>query len=278
MNRRALAAIGASTLAAITAVLVIATRTNDADQELRAVDRIAHAGGGFNSATYTNSLDALDANAPNFALFEIDFSFTSDGALVCMHDWKGNAQSTFGRQFDSPPTLGEFEHLVAQSSRFKTCTLDTLVEWMKAHPDKRIVTDVKENNLKALELIARRVPDHATRVIPQIYQPREYQPVRDLGYRDIIWTLYRYGASAEQIVERAGDMSLYAITMPKERAATGLGRILADELRLPSYVHTINDEAERTHFRSLGISEIYTDWLIDARMATPQQKATSSNE
>ena len=50
--------------------------------------RIAHAGGQFNGATYTNSLEALDQNyEAGFRAFEIDLSFTSDGELVCLHDW-----------------------------------------------------------------------------------------------------------------------------------------------------------------------------------------------
>ena len=50
--------------------------------------RIAHAGGQFNGATYTNSLEALDRNyGAGFRAFEIDLSFTSDGELVCLHDW-----------------------------------------------------------------------------------------------------------------------------------------------------------------------------------------------
>src|SRR5687767_5898467 len=42
----------------------------------QAVDRmpaIAHAGGGYAGETYTNSIEALDANAAAYELFEIDF-------------------------------------------------------------------------------------------------------------------------------------------------------------------------------------------------------------
>ena len=58
--------------------------------------RIAHAGGQVNGATYTNSLEALEENyQAGFRAFEIDFSFTSDRQLVCLHDW----EESFTRSF-----------------------------------------------------------------------------------------------------------------------------------------------------------------------------------
>ena len=46
---------------------------------------IAHAGGGFNDLTYTNSIDALELNKKNYKFFELDFFLTDDGKLVCAH-------------------------------------------------------------------------------------------------------------------------------------------------------------------------------------------------
>ena len=43
---------------------------------------IAHAGGGFESQTYTNSIDALEANKKKFLLFELDFFVTEDNKVA----------------------------------------------------------------------------------------------------------------------------------------------------------------------------------------------------
>ncbi len=55
--------------------------------ERDALPRVAHAGGGFEERTYTNTLAALEHNRDDYELFEIDFSWTSDDELVCLHDW-----------------------------------------------------------------------------------------------------------------------------------------------------------------------------------------------
>lgn len=59
--------------------LIFLACSNNGGQTL--ITKIAHAGGGFNGETYTESLDALNFNKNRYSLFEIDFSFTSDNEL-----------------------------------------------------------------------------------------------------------------------------------------------------------------------------------------------------
>jgi glycerophosphoryl diester phosphodiesterase len=254
---------GAVLIAALIFVTASPLRESRLDKPLPVVSRVAHAGGGLDGVTYTNSIDALEANVDRYDFFEIDFSLTSDGRLVCIHDWAGSAARDFGKAFKPPPTLAEFEALVAQSAQFKNCTLDTLVAWMNAHPTKRIVTDVKGGNVRALALIAKQVPDLKA-VIPQIYHPSEYEAVRAMGFETVIWTLYRYRGSNESVMKAAEKMDLYAVAMPTDREKSGLVAALAERLRLPSYVHTINSASELAELKQLGVAEIYTDWLADA--------------
>ncbi|MDB4184047.1 glycerophosphodiester phosphodiesterase family protein [Alphaproteobacteria bacterium] len=50
---------------------------------------IAHAGGGINGETYTNSLEALQKSINNnYKLIELDLLVTSDKKLLAYHDWK----------------------------------------------------------------------------------------------------------------------------------------------------------------------------------------------
>ncbi len=67
--------------------------------------------------------------------------------------------------------------------------------FLERHPRARIVTDVKSANLAALGRIASffaGFPGLLERFIPQVYRPGELEPVLDLGYRSVIWSLYRY--------------------------------------------------------------------------------------
>jgi len=230
-------------------------------QEVLELPRIAHAGGQVNGATYTNSLEALEENyAAGFRAFEIDFSFTSDGELVCLHDWEESFTRSFGLPPGSPVSLQEFEQLVRERSEFTKCTLANFMLWFDAHQDALLITDVKEQNVAALEHISTNYPQFLPRIIPQIYQPEEYQAVAALGFENLIWTLYLYPGGTQSVLNNLPDMSLWAVTMNTDRAQGDLPRLLAD-LGMPSYAHTINQYADFLYLKSLGIDEIYTDAL-----------------
>lgn len=242
--------------------------------------RIAHAGGQIGNNTYTNSLDALDVNYESgFRIFEMDFSWTSDQLLVCLHDWEESFERSFNLPQTQPISLTEFEQLVQERSAYKKCTLSSLMEWFSSHPQAMLVTDVKERNLEALELISSNYPQFVSQIIPQIYQPDEYTTVRNMGYEKIIWTLYLYPGGSTAVLERARSMELWAITMDTTRAEQKLGLDL-DSLAIPSYVHTINNYADYLYFKSVGIDEIYTDSLSlgsEKRLETADQiKITDS--
>ncbi|WP_157970188.1 hypothetical protein [Pelagibacterium sediminicola] len=233
------------------------TQTNSGES----LPRIAHAGGGYNEQTYTNSHEALDANANHYDLFEIDFVWASDGELVCIHDWAHSAELWLGREYDPPPTTPEFLQAVKAHSGITSCTIRSLITWLDANPTKKIVTDIKEDNLRGLELISELDPKFAERFVPQIYQPQEFPVAEALGFNEIIWTLYQYPGTPDQVLQEVADMDLFAVTMPTVRAVGELPTLLGDA-GISTYVHTINDidEAE-AFFHAQGIDGIYTDWL-----------------
>jgi glycerophosphoryl diester phosphodiesterase len=223
--------------------------------------RVAHAGGGFMEQTYTNSIKALDHNVEHFELFEIDFSWTSDDELVCLHDWDKHFESVFGYATEEAVTLDEFLILAREQSLHEPCTLATLAEWMEANPDKRIVTDIKERNAEALVMIVERFPALQEQFIPQVYQPAEYFAARQSGYDDVIWTLYRYPGSNSDVLALLPTMDLYGLTMTQGRAREGLAEQALQERGVLSWVHTINDRELVEEFMALGVADIYTDWL-----------------
>ena len=241
-------------------LVAIADGENTSFQALR----IAHAGGGLGKTTYTNSYQALNANIVNgFRYFEIDFTFTSDDRLVCLHDWKVNFKRTFGFETDHRLSLEEFENLTAENTKFTNCTLEGLAVWMQKNPMAYIVTDVRGDNLKALKQIHDILPNADNRVIPQIYRPENFEAVNKMGFQQIIWTLYRFSGSAYKVVEWVnGWKTKVAVTMPKEIAATKLPKALSAR-GIPTYVHTVNKIEEMNSFMAnFGITEIYTDYLI----------------
>ena len=225
--------------------------------------RVAHAGGGVNNKTYTNSFEALNTNIKKgFQYFEIDFSFTKDGKLVCLHDWEHSFKRSFGFEIDEKVTLKEFNYLVRNKSEFRKCTANTLADWMKENPTAYIVTDVKENNIEALNIILQTLPNAEVRVIPQVYDPENLETIKDMGFERIIWTLYRFGGSDDEILYWVENFhSPIAVTMPTTRAESTLPKVLK-ERRIPTYVHTINTiQDEEKYIKKFGITELYTDFL-----------------
>ncbi len=227
------------------------------------VRRIAHGGGAVAGKSYTNSIDALNQNLQRgYGYFEIDLSFTSDGELVCIHDWGDSFKRSFGIEATEIPTLKTFIELVRDRSEFEKCTLASLAQWMGENPSAKLVTDVKGgDNITALARIRESIPDSSARVIPQVYNPKNMKTVRDMGFSQTIWTLYRYGGDADMVLRWTDFFDgSFAVTMPGERADA----FLPSELKrrgVPTYVHTINDPEVMARYFKAGVSEIYTDSL-----------------
>ena len=241
--------------------LMVHTMSLTAMQDVMFGGAIAHAAGRLNGEALTNSFDALQANLHEFDAFEIDFNWTTDDELVCIHDWNESKQARFGAE-QGPVTRAKFmESLSETKSRPRNCDLDGLAGWMRANPEKRIVTDIKSEALKGHQLIAARHPDLLGRFIPQAYQPSEITALKNLGYSDVIWTLYKFSRDERAIIEAALIHQPSAITMPFEWAKSGSLQTIRSGSKLPILVHTINDANSVACLRLLGAAAIYSDDL-----------------
>lgn len=217
-------------------------------QQLHTPLMILHAGGVTpEGVTGSNSLEALEHSYENgFRLLELDFSWTCDGELVCVHDWN----AFYGRILDTDsPTLAQFEAVRDSTYGFTSLTLDHLIAWLREHPGVSIVTDIKEDCAAGAALIAQRCPDLRSRFIIQIYHPEEYDQVADLGFEHIILTVYQMSWSEKQdtaaLVRFAAEHPLEGITFPVELADTpGYVEALL-EAQVPLFVHTVNDPADQ---------------------------------
>ncbi|MEZ5952753.1 MAG: glycerophosphodiester phosphodiesterase family protein [Hyphomonas sp.] len=235
---------------------------------------IAHAGGGLPEGTYSNSREAFDRSGEaGFQLIEADFNWTRDGGLVLIHDWQEAHLLWFGAVRRAPAVLdldpftqAKTEAAFARRRMHRGLTPMTVADlsaWMEAHPDVRIVTDIKERNLEGLARLSETNGQFRDRFIPQIYTPEEYGPVRDLGFSQIIFTAYRSRLSAGELAEFAATHDLFALTVPAGslaeadiRAITGAGT--------PVLMHTVNDPAAAEALLQTGVSGLYTDYLYPA--------------
>jgi glycerophosphoryl diester phosphodiesterase len=220
---------------------------------------IAHAGGEIHDQTYTNSLEALEFNyRRGFRFFEVDFSWTSDGELVAIHDWDQYYDAAFVSPGKSkPPTRAEFLRLKARNGLTQLTLIDVL-RWAREKKDAFIVTDIKSENIKALRKILREHEDLAHYLIPQVYSYEEYAAARKLGFQKVILTLYMMKINPSEVIDFAARNSPFAVTMPWKVAESGLAYYLYRNGTFV-YAHTINDIAEFAALKKIGVGGIYTD-------------------
>jgi len=224
---------------------------------------IAHAGGAIENQTYTNSLEALNLNyGKGFRFFEMDFSWTSDSALVAIHDW--GETDTFRQMFYVPPdmtipTKAQFLQLKSKTG-LTQLSLEDVLRWANEKGDVFIVTDVKNDNVKALQKIDTDFRKYKKYIIPQVYKYKEYYEVKKLGYSNIILTLYKMKIDPKEVINFARNNSLFAVTMNERTTQSGLAYYLY-RYHTRVYTHTINDINFFNSLRKIGVFGIYTDYI-----------------
>ncbi len=223
---------------------------------------IAHAGGAIKADMfYTNSLEALEQNySQGFRYFELDFNWTRDYRLVCIHDWDATYTQYFLDPPPAPPTYDEFLQL-KMTRGLNQLTLESVMAWLSSKPDAVIVTDIKVDNIEGLTVLRNLYPERQHQVIAQVYEPAEISPVRMLGFENIILTLYRCPLSRRELLSLIGDEQLFAITVPRERVKRwGFAKNLSRGFFV--YTHTINSHKDFESLKAFGVNGVYTDTLV----------------
>ena len=224
---------------------------------------------------YTNSREALEQTLSKGAHFvEIDFAFTSDKKLVCIHNWKKDFVKADGTMVESAATWEEFTK-GSILGFFSTMTLEDLVQILQDHPDVYIVMDVKAAEmLRGYRYMAKflsgKYPEMLPRMIPQFYHASQYEYLYGCGYRTMIFSLYRSGvweysySALDGIIKRK---LLLGVTFRQRYLHGGReGEQVPDDLlqrvlssRNPVYVHTIDDPDDQQEAYGMGVTAVYTN-------------------
>lgn len=248
----------------------------------RAHRMVAHAMGGIEGLTYTNTYDAFLVNYDQgFRVFEVDLLLSSEGRLVARHEWG----ESFTRQLGQEDELAaDRQGAVLSYAEFKAAKIqgvyepldwDDVLELMEQYPDVYIVTDTKQSSPEEIQQIFTQIVDQAKakdpellkRVVPQIYNREMWEPVQAIyPFASVIFTLYQTHDTDEEVVAFAKDKHLAAVTMSDTRANAQLIEEL-NRIGVPSYIHTINDLKTMAKFKRMGAYGFYTDFLTEADLA-----------
>lgn len=259
---------------------------------------ICHAFGGIGEYTYTNSLEAFEANyAAGQRVFEVDFMLTSDNIVVAGHDWDTFYQFT-GRELARgeeavPLTLAEFQESLI-FGQFTPLTWKDIAGLMKEYPDIYIVTDTKhvtdpmitdtftqfvkeakeleDGIFKRIMSLVKREDSILNRIIPQIYNNEMFDLIYSIyPWKSVIYTLYNQTVeefSYENVYDFVSSRGIKVITtFPARADEEFIGKI--HDLEGYVYLHTFN-EVERVEelIEQYGIQGVYTDFLTPGELET----------
>lgn len=230
---------------------------------------IAHAGGGIEGNSYTNSEEAMLANLKEgVQVFELDFAKTRDGEWVSTHDWKlWKNQTQFKGEI--PPTFAEFSahRLAVQGQRivnrsYEAIAMPFLESVMARNKNMILITDTKyklkelANTLKNSKIFQN--------IYPQAYSPEDVEMLAGLGYKNIILTIYHMDiTSPDRLIKRIEPVAtkLHALTVPMDFFAGNYQALT--KMGMPIYVHgppaNINSRELHARFKRLGASGFYVD-------------------
>jgi len=235
---------------------------------------IAHAFGGIEEYTYTNSLEAFQENYDKgHRVFEVDFNFTGDGKLVAVHDWNrvykmiGKAQENNDKQLTSKEFLSAKFY-----GKYTPLSFEDVLLLMKKYPDIYIVTDTKytkepyitqqfEYMVDAAQKIDSKLLE---RVIPQIYNEEMLDSIMKIyEWKSMIYTLYTLNSnfSREDVAEFCASEGIRVITTNTNKASEDFFERLLLQGNI-IYMHTFNELEEVEKWEKQGVRGFYTDFLI----------------
>ena len=161
---------------------------------------IAHALGGFQGSTYSNSYEAFQFNyEAGQRLFEADFSLTDDGDVVLLHtdyEWENRIRPSDEFAFTTQNFLS-----FLYDGKYHTMDYRALIDLMIEYPDIYVITDSKYLDQPSVEQEFSQIIEYAKsssdpsvldRVVVQIYLPEMLDWVMNLyPWHSVIYTLYQ---------------------------------------------------------------------------------------
>lgn len=231
---------------------------------------IAHAFGGILGDTYTNSYEAFLLNYQlGHRIFEVDFLLTEDNKMYAVHDinqWREEANLPEDTTFSSDNVASALI-----DGKYHAVDITQLIHFMHEYPDIYVVTDTKHTEPDLIASEFRQIitaanaidPTALDRFIIQIYYPDMLAQVMTFyPWKSVIYTLYADpNWTADNVIEFAQASGIKIITIWEGHAKAEILQQWTDS-GLQIAIHTLNDLAAVNHFRDLGASVFYTDFLI----------------
>lgn len=236
--------------------------TPDSDLWCNNTKLIHHAGGGIDGLDYTNSKEALESSLSNGNRhIEIDFLYTSDEKLVCMHFWDEEYGS------ETAPTLQEFISSKIYG-KYTPMTASDLIQYMEEYPDLYIIIDTKSSDhtqvISDLVQLSSYNTDITDRFIIQLYDGGIKKNILQLypfSDQNFLFTAYKFKPRfSNKIMNICYNENIYIVTIPYgswDQETIDLFR----SKNIIIYEHTINRPDQANEELRKGVHGLYTDFL-----------------
>ena len=233
---------------------------------------IRHAGGEVDGKPYLNCLEAFKRSADaGCTALEADLQLTKDERVVLLHDQK----SALGIDRPEEEHLDDTEQAFMErkiAGRYTPMNIESLIVFMKEHPDVYIVTDCKQQSMsEVLGQIVSAVKDESaeerkyilSHMVIQLYHYEDCELVQNIyHFPNMIFTLYDSGLyiwNAERIVKHCLRDKIGVVTMPYGFIRNKHVLDLFNRYNIRVFVHTINGRDDTRCYQDAGVWGIYSD-------------------
>lgn len=224
---------------------------------------IMHAGGGIDKKYYTNSVEALNYTlAKGKRLIELDVCFTTDGVLVCNHDWKNEGGKRISSDaFSSMATEGGYTAL----------TMEAAIQMLLPYKNAYLVIDSKEKDIAKVYKEIKRIcvamdqKQFLDRIVVQIYSKSDYAKVKKVyKFKNWNFTLYkikpRTTKELKSIAAFCKKNKIQTVTLRHNHWTKSKVNIFK-KYKIQCLAYTVNSRSTYKKLRKMGVIGIFTDFL-----------------
>ena len=246
---------------------------------------IYHACGGIDGISYTNSREAMEATlADGNTLVEVDFLFTEDGQLICLHKWidmlpvwkyKELKREYKGKEDQIPETQYTLDQFLKKKvkGKFTGLTASDIISYLEENPDLYIIVDTKEPDLSRVigELLrlCGYQPELADRLVIQLYDRGQKEEILKLyPFRDdnFLFTCYKFDPlRVEEILALCAEERIGVVTVSHGSWEAETVNLFL-ERGIVLFEHTLNLPENVEISLNKGIYGFYTDFLQESEL------------
>lgn len=224
---------------------------------------LVHAGGGISKTTYTNSKEALKYSLKRGKrLIELDFMFTSDGELVCKHDWRDTK--------NKKQTLNQFLKTKAKG-KFTSITAEEAILMLSSYSNAYLIVDSKEKNIETVYGALKQLcikndkESFLDRIVVQLYYQSDYAKVKKVhSFKNWSYTVYKKKPKSTKDYKNLSAFckkyKIQAVTLPYKYVTKSRVKIFTKN-KITCLAYTVNSKTTYKKLRKMGVRAIFSDYL-----------------